>query len=191
MTTMADLVGFKRVDGRIVKCRYRGRSTVSAEQIRANFLSCIARRLPYVQVGPLLPQKVAIVAGGPSVVEDLESFRNWDGPVVAINGTHDWLQDNGIILDALILADRGPLLAGHCQHPNDTTMYLVSECCDPSVFDALQGKRVVIWTTAQIYMTQVYVARGILFESKFAEMSSGAPSCATLAPYIISGLSQR
>jgi hypothetical protein len=151
-------------------------------QIEANIQSSLARRLPYLQMGPPQPHKVAIVAGGPSVINDLETFRKWDGFVVAINGAHDWLQDNGITPDALILNDPSPLLAGHCQHPNDTTAYLVSSCCDPSVFDALQGKRVVIWHWRQATRMQVK-----MFEAKFADVGYGygAPSCATTAPYIM------
>jgi Protein of unknown function DUF115 len=142
---MGNFVGFKRVDGRTVRCRYRSVSVVSSEQLTANFRSCLARRLPFIQVEMPLPHSVAIVAGGPSVVNDLETIRNWKGFVVAINGAHDWLQDNGITPGALILCDPRPRVAGYCKHPNDTTIYLIKPCCDPSVFDALQGKRVVLW----------------------------------------------
>jgi hypothetical protein len=130
----------------------------------ANVRSCCARNLPWLQVEAPLPHAVAIVAGGPSVVNDLETIRNWQGFVAAINGAHDWLQDNGVTPGALILNDPSPPLVGHCRHPNDTTIYLVATCCHPSVFDALEGKRVVVW----------HPNRGI-----------GGISCATAAPFIM------
>jgi Protein of unknown function DUF115 len=158
------LDGFKRVDGRIVRYRYRAGPSVPPEEIETNLISCLARRLPFIhQMEAPLPHAVAIVAGGPSVVEDLETIRNWKGFVVSINGAHDWLQENGITPGALILCDPAPLLAGYCQHPNDTTIYLVHTFCNPSVFDALQGKRVVLWHLP----------------------ISGPITCATIAPHIL------
>jgi hypothetical protein len=182
---MVDLEGFVTIDDRTLCYRNGGRLRFECKGSRDNFLSCLARRLPdfCLQIRPPRVHTrcaVAIVAGGPSVVNDLETFRNWEGVVVAINGTHDWLQDNGITPDALILNDPSPLLAGHCQHPNDTTTYLISPVCDPSVFDALEGKHVVVWHSGQVMNMQVRV------KSRFREEDScGAPSCATTAPYIL------
>lgn len=151
---------------------------VPLEVLASNFRGCLQRRLPHIEIGPPLPQKVAIVAGGPSVAESLETFRNWEGFVVAINGAHDWLQDNGIIPDAMILCDPVATAAGYCQHPNDTTTYLIASCCHPSVFDALEGKRVVMWHSMQ----------GAHFEAAIGEgnpLIIGGPSCATRAPHLL------
>jgi hypothetical protein len=155
------------------------------EKRAANFRSCIQRRLPHVGIGKPLPQSVAIVAGGPSVVHDLETIRGFaerakrdEAFVVAINGAHDWLQDNGIVPDAMILCDPDPLPAGYCRHPNDTTTYLIASCCDPAVFDALAGKRVVMWHSMQ----------GCMFEGDVADgdpLVVGGPSCATRAPHLL------
>jgi hypothetical protein len=162
---------------------------VPDEHFLANVRSCLARQLPCIQMRPPRARPwcaVAIVAGGPSVVNDLETIRKGNGYVVAINGTHDWLQDNGITPDALILCDPTPLLAEHCRHPNDTTTYLISSCCDPSVFDALEGKRVVMWHPIHVPMIQAIMYEAKITEIGFerAEMGFGAASCATLAPSI-------
>lgn len=146
---------------------------VSVETLSGNLASALHRGLPYLDIGEPLSQKVAVVAGGPSAKDYLEDIREWDGFVVAINGVHDWLVEEGIIPDAVIAVDPQPELAEYFQNPNDHTTYLIASCCAPEVFDALEGKRIVVWHAAQGGLS----GPGMLV--------NGGPTAATRAPHVL------
>lgn len=148
---------------------------VPLETLSDNLLSCLRRDLPYVDIGKLRPEKVAVVAGGPSMQDYLEDIREWDGYVIAINGAHDWLIEEGIIPDAVIAIDPQPALAKCFQKPNDETTYLIASCCAPEVFDALEGRRVIVWHAIQGECRPLGVSHFVL----------GGPSAATRAPHLL------
>lgn len=150
----------------------KSKACVPLETLRSNLASCLQRGLLYLDIGEPLSQKAAVVAGGPSAADYLEDIRNWDGFVVAINGAHDWLIEEGITPDAVIAVDPQPELARYFQKPNDETTYLIASCCAPEVFDALEGKRVVVWHAVQEN------ASGSL-------MVFGGPTAATRAPHVL------
>jgi hypothetical protein len=52
---------------------------------------------PRVRYAELYSKKpIALVGGGPSAKKQLETLRNWDGDIYAINDTAGFLSDNGI-----------------------------------------------------------------------------------------------
>jgi CTP-dependent riboflavin kinase/uncharacterized Rossmann fold enzyme len=89
-----------------------------------------------------------IVGGGPSLKESLPNLRlrrDRGGTVIALNATHDWLIDRGIVPDMHVLLDARPENIQFIRRPHKDVTYLVSSQCDPSVFDALEGFQVVQW----------------------------------------------
>lgn len=123
--------------------------SVPSEVRVKNIASSLRRSLPCIAFGQPNKTRVAVVGAGPSVSENLEEIRNFDGYVVAINGMHDYLIERGIVPDAVIIADSMPVIADFFKNPNDETTYLTCSNCDPSVFDALEGKRVILWHAAK------------------------------------------
>ncbi len=151
----------------------RRTTNISAEQLIVNLVSSLRRGLPTLDFGQPIPQKVALVAGGPSAKNYLDDLGNWDGYVVAINGAHDWLLDNDIIPDAMIVMDGLASMADYVQRANDETTYLVASSCASEVFDELEGKRVVLWHVMQ----DDSKGQGLLV--------CGGPSAVTRAPYLL------
>jgi len=119
------------------------------EVLDRNKLSALRRNLPTLFYGKPLKGKIAVVAGGNSVKESLEELKTFDGYIVAINGTHNWLIENGIIPDACIIVDAKPSVADLFKKPHKMTTYLISSNCDPVVFDTLEKNRVVLWHVAK------------------------------------------
>lgn len=148
---------------------------VSLEQCSVNLRSAVKRDIPFLGIGHPLPQSVAVVAGGPSIRDQVETFRAWDGYIVAINGVHDWLLDQGIVPDAMIVLDPQVMVADFLKRANDETTYLVASCCAPEVFDALEGKRVVMWHTAM----------GDSVPEGVNAFVWGGPTTVTRAPYVL------
>jgi hypothetical protein len=72
------------------------------------------------------PHPVAVVGGGPSLVQHLDELRQWPGEIWAVNSMADWLGEHGI--DAtLFTVDPAYLDA-------KTQKRLLASCCDPEMF---------------------------------------------------------
>ena len=88
-----------------------------------------------------------IVGGGPSLQESLTKLRflKQYGDIFALNGTHDFLVERGIIPNYHVLLDSRSENSGFVQRPKKKVKYLVSAFCHPSVFKALDGYDVTLW----------------------------------------------
>ena len=90
---------------------------------------------------------VCIVGGGPSLKDNLHILRAFQrdlgAKVWAINGAHDWLRDQGINPDAMVMVDARPENVRFVSMPVIGTTYYLGPRCHPDVFDALEGAKVV------------------------------------------------
>lgn len=88
---------------------------------------------------------VAIVGGAPSLNETWVALKTFPGPIVALNNTHDWLIERGIIPYAQVICDAREHNIKFVQNPREDVLYLMSSKCHPKVFEALQGFDVKVW----------------------------------------------
>ena len=149
------------------------KGNVPLEVLDRNKLSALKRNLPTLFYGKPIEGKVAVVAGGPSVKDSLEELRNFDGYLIAINGTHNWLIENDIVPDACIIVDAKPTVTDLFKNPHKDTTYLVASNCDPSLFDALEDYKVILWHVAKEE------------ESKGSIAIVAGPSAVTAAPTLL------
>lgn len=84
-------------------------------------------------------RKLAVVGGGPSILDHVEELRGWDGDIWAINGAWAWCNEHGIS-SRLISVDPKPGLAELAAGAVDA---LLATTCDPSVFAAVQGATLI------------------------------------------------
>jgi len=119
----------------------------TSEEIRANIDSALARHLP--EIVPALVAHdghLVCVGSGPSMpahLEEIRAERAQGRPILAVKGAHDFLCQHGIEPDLWICVDprdRAYLL----KEANLHTTYLISSRCDPSIFDVLEGKHVIV-----------------------------------------------
>jgi len=122
----------------------------TADELRVNMASANARGYPVVEKLESNWRPLAIVGGGPSVDEDIDELRAWKSKhpyaeIWAVNGALGWLLARGITPDAMVMMDPHWSMAQfvECDLPEIT--YYMCSFCDPSVFDKLRGKNVVIW----------------------------------------------
>lgn len=90
-----------------------------------------------------------IVGGGPSLAESLGRLRfhkDRGGVIFALNATHDWLIERGIVPDFHVLLDARKDNAQFVSKPHKDVTYLIASQCHPDVFEALDGYSVVMWT---------------------------------------------
>lgn len=119
------------------------RATMLA-QFRAN----LDRDLPWFAAREAHSKSVLLVGGGPSLQDTLGKLRfhqSRGGEVWALNGTHDWLIERGIVPARHVLLDSRSENVEFVRRPRDDVHYMVSAYCHPGVFEALAGRRVTLW----------------------------------------------
>ena len=130
-----------------------GKSKMNVEDqvVLDNISTNIRRPLPQAQVQESSAKRAVLVAGGPSLRENLELLREkyfWKGiPIVAMNGSAKFLMLNGIKPSSYVLCDArednllffiGDFLIPDCR-------YYVASHCSPKVFDRLEQAGADIW----------------------------------------------
>jgi hypothetical protein len=86
-------------------------------------------------------REVSICGFGPSLRDEVQ---NISGDVLACNGAHNWLIDQGIIPKFGMFWDAAGVVSQFVRPHKDVT-YLVASRCHQSVFDALEGFDVYVW----------------------------------------------
>jgi hypothetical protein len=108
----------------------------------------LKRDLPlFIEQGPH-DGKLCIVGGSPSIKETLPKLREMKkrGAIVAaMNNTHDWLIERGLIPDLHVMLDARQKNADFVRNPHKDVTYLIAAQCHPDVLDALKGHEVVLW----------------------------------------------
>jgi hypothetical protein len=87
-----------------------------------------------------------IVGGAPSLKDTLPKLRQHiqrGGKVFALNGTHDYLVERGIIPDYHVLLDARKENVRFVSNPRPGVTYLLAAQCHPSLYEALEGHDVV------------------------------------------------
>lgn len=116
---------------------------VSDETICANIRANAGRALPLVNF-----KRICVCASGPSLADHLDGIRErreagWD--VASMNGSHNFLIENGIVPDLYFQVDSRPVNIPFLRLANDHTTYVIASQCHPEIFDALTGRKVLLW----------------------------------------------
>ena len=121
------------------------------EKVLGQIESACSRDLDWLDRIPDHDGHVCIVGGGPWLQDGLNEIRvmqSFGHKVWALNNTHDWLIERGIVPDACILLDAREGNAEFVRNARDDVTYYVASQCHPDVFEALHGKRVVVYHNA-------------------------------------------
>lgn len=108
----------------------------------------LKRILPVFIEQPAHAGKVCIVGGAPSLADTLPQLRyqkERGSVVLALNNTHDWLIERGIVPDIHVMLDARPENAHFLRNPRKGVLYLMAAQCHPATFDALEGFDVMLW----------------------------------------------
>lgn len=113
----------------------KGELPVSDDKVFANAAHARTLGLKTYRSWQTDKTRLAVVGGGPSIKDNIETLRNWNGDIWAINGAWKWCRDNGI--EATFFA---------CDPHEITTQWaegaskaLLEISCDPSVFELLKS----------------------------------------------------
>lgn len=114
---------------------------VEAGTMLENMRSAMGRGLPEVLRCRRHDKPMAIVGGGPSLVD---TYKELSGYTVAINGSLGFLLNHDIVPYACALLDPRAHIADLVEKNRDV-MYFVASTCHPSVFDKLKTCLVTLW----------------------------------------------
>lgn len=120
----------------------------AAEVMVAQAARNLERDLPLFIEQEAHPAHVCIVGGAPSLADTLPALRFQQGRghlVAALNGTHDWLIDRGLVPDIHIMLDARRENVEFVRKPRRGITYMMAAQCHPEVFDALAGQDVLVW----------------------------------------------
>lgn len=118
------------------------------ERLLANVRASCARDLEWLDTAPEHDGHVVIVGGGPSLKDTVQSIR-WRAEagqkVWALNGAGQYLISQGIIPDAIVMADARPENTWLLPQSTEGVEFLLASQCAPQVFDALARAKVTLW----------------------------------------------
>ena len=112
------------------------------EKRKAQMNACMARGLESFSEQPQRSGHLTLACYGPSLKR---TYRDITGPVLSVSGAHDFLIEHGRTPDWHAIADPREDNARMLKHANDRTTYLLASVCHPAVFDALKGRKVLVW----------------------------------------------
>lgn len=121
--------------------------------------------LPEVGSRPVAP-RLAVIGSGPSVKDEIDKIKSFDGDLWAINGSLHWCRSNGI--DASFYAiDPTEHVTKHCLGAEKAVL---ADTVSPSVFKALSGADIELakigidainhWSTAASTAPMIASKRG-------------------------------
>lgn len=92
---------------------------------------------------------IAIVCGGPSLNDRWQELKDFDGSIMACNGSYRYLMDRGIVPDYFMLLDCRDENLTFINKMDRTTIHYVAAQASPKVFDRLKtyGAKVYMYLT--------------------------------------------
>jgi 6-hydroxymethylpterin diphosphokinase MptE-like protein len=133
------------LEGLTMSGRLNTERTIIASHIEA----AIRRGHPQVRGEPLKPERVALVASGPSLRDTIDELREavFDGAkVVTVNGAYHWAIAHNFRPSAQIVLDARESTARFLDPPVARCKYLLASQCHPATWDAVDGRPDVwIW----------------------------------------------
>jgi hypothetical protein len=127
-----------------------GKVNLTEEQAQKNIAINIRRGLPQLKGHVPNPEPIVLCAGGPSLkryIKNVKKRSEQGRMIVSVNGTHDFLIENGIRPALHVQLDGRPFMSRFVENPVDGCAYFIASHSDPCVFKALEGQRVYIFHT--------------------------------------------
>ena len=128
----------------MVKIHWVSEPTVSVEARDANAKEIAALGLPKHRGAG----RLAVIGGGPSILDHIEELRNWDGAIWAVNGAIGWCIEHGINA-WFYTADSSPL-SNWTYDLSGVSRAVLAPDCSPEMVAFMQGIGAEITLTAPL-----------------------------------------
>lgn len=130
----------------LITIEFSGAPPVSDEDIAKQHETNEKLGLPQVNhsASAVIPhgRRLAVIGGGPSINDNVEKIRDWDGDRWAINGAYHWCKKRGF--DATFLACDPHIIVA--DWAKGVTKAIVTTRCNPEVFKVLASQNAEVQT---------------------------------------------
>jgi hypothetical protein len=117
--------------------------------IRDHVRSALKRRWHALVAAPPRPDACAIVGGGPSLKRHLEELRAFNGAILCVNHTLDYLMKNGIEPWGVVFGEIQSWKPSFLENNYEDVWYLPASQCHPDTLDMVEGRKVLMWHCIQ------------------------------------------
>jgi hypothetical protein len=128
------------------KIEFTGSPPVSDEVMTQQKEQAKTLGLPEINTSPTFikpkGRRLAVIGGGPSIEDNLDKIRDWDGDRWSIGGAYDWCRARGIET-TFLACDPHPIVA---QWAHAATKAIVTSRCHPKVFEVLKANNADVQT---------------------------------------------
>ncbi len=122
-------------------------SSPSQDEMAENQKYALSLRLP--EFAPASPRKdrIAIIAGGHSLHDQIENIRSYKGRLIALNGAHNFLLERNIVPHALTIIDPKPENIAFVAHTHPEIEYWISAFCHSGILQKLvaENRSIKLW----------------------------------------------
>lgn len=121
---------------------------VARERALANVAANITRDVDWFTGCPEHRQTLVLVCGGPSMRDSLQDIRDHKrrgAKIATVNNAMRFLLDHGVKPDHHIILDARPENVAFLADAPEGIRYFLASQCDPSLFDALKHRDVILW----------------------------------------------
>lgn len=125
---------------------------IDRQELRERVRKAMARNLPTSLHCINVAREWAVIGGGPSINDHVDTIRKLKQrgvAIVSVNKSHDWLLERGIVPWGHVLLDPKDWVAGYVQRPRKDVRYFVASQCHDDTFEALSGFPVFLWHAGQ------------------------------------------
>lgn len=121
---------------------------VTHDHLKANIEANVTRDVPWFTGFKDNKRRAVIVGGAPSLLDhiaDIKAHKRAGASIITVNNAWRVLVEHGITPDNHVMLDARAENAAFLEGSPAGTRYLVASQCHPAVFDALEGRDVVMW----------------------------------------------
>lgn len=118
-----------------MKTRFQSERCITREQSENHRAHAKALGLPYIEPADFHDTRLAIVGGGSTVVDHIQTLKDWSGDIWAVNGAYKWCRSHGI-KPWYVSFDPMPVVGLMKVDPGTPT--LLVDDADPSVYENLR-----------------------------------------------------
>ena len=113
-----------------------------SHEIRNRYMEeCAKHNFPQLLTSPR-EDRLSIVCFGPTLHDTWSEVKH---PALTVSGAHDFLIERGFVPDWHMDCDPRPHKVKFTEKPHKDVTYLMASCCDPRVWENLNGHNVKVW----------------------------------------------
>ena len=128
----------------VLQLKPRIKCAADRETREKHILDALTRDLPEFEDLEFLHEEIILCGSGPSLTGEIETIRDMDVPILAINKAHDFLIEHGIFPEYAFTGHPTADMIESFRLKSPEVTYIIASQCHPNLFAWLEGLDVVL-----------------------------------------------